>query len=117
MLIVSRDVAAARLNRVIVAPVSRTVRSIPTEIALGAGRSPVTGFVVDADLPEAGVSGEAGQVSAAADVGLDRGALTGRPVLVVADVDDQVVAVGDRGVVVEVGRDAHVELSPTPAAL
>lgn len=35
MLIVSRDVAAARLNRVIVAPVTRTVRSIPTEIALG----------------------------------------------------------------------------------
>lgn len=35
VLIVSRDVAAARLNRVIVAPVTRTVRSIPTEIALG----------------------------------------------------------------------------------
>lgn len=37
MLIVSRSVAAAHLNRVIVAPVTRTVRSIPTEIALGAG--------------------------------------------------------------------------------
>ena len=36
VLIVSRDVAAAHLNRVIVAPVTRTVRSIPTEIALGA---------------------------------------------------------------------------------
>lgn len=36
VLIVSRDVAAAYLNRVIVAPVTRTVRSIPTEIALGA---------------------------------------------------------------------------------
>ena len=36
MLIVSRDVAAARLDRVIVAPVTRTIRSIPTEIALGA---------------------------------------------------------------------------------
>ncbi len=36
VLIVSRDIAAARLNRVIVAPVTRTVRSIPTEIALGA---------------------------------------------------------------------------------
>ena len=36
VLIVSRDVAAAHLNRVIVAPVTRTIRSIPTEIALGA---------------------------------------------------------------------------------
>ena len=36
VLIVSRDVAAAHLNRVVVAPVTRTVRSIPTEIALGA---------------------------------------------------------------------------------
>jgi len=36
VLIVSRDVAAAHLNRVVVAPVIRTVRSIPTEIALGA---------------------------------------------------------------------------------
>ena len=36
MLIVSRDVAAAHLHRVVVAPVTRTVRSIPTEIALGA---------------------------------------------------------------------------------
>jgi mRNA interferase MazF len=35
VLIVSRDVAAAHLNRVVVAPVTRTVRSIPTEIALG----------------------------------------------------------------------------------
>jgi mRNA interferase MazF len=36
VLIVSRDVSAVHLNRVIVAPVTRTVRSIPTEIALGA---------------------------------------------------------------------------------
>ena len=36
VLIVSRDVAGAHLNRVIVAPVTRTIRSIPTEIALGA---------------------------------------------------------------------------------
>lgn len=36
VLIVSRDIAAAHLNRVVVAPVTRTVRSIPTEIALGA---------------------------------------------------------------------------------
>ena len=36
VLIVSRDVAAAHLNRVVVAPVTRTVRSIPTEIVLGA---------------------------------------------------------------------------------
>lgn len=36
VLIVSRNVAAAHLNRVVVAPVTRTVRSIPTEIALGA---------------------------------------------------------------------------------
>ena len=35
VLIVSRDVAAAHLNRVVVAPVTHTVRSIPTEIALG----------------------------------------------------------------------------------
>ena len=35
VLIVSRDVAAVHLNRVIVAPVTRTIRSIPTEIALG----------------------------------------------------------------------------------
>jgi mRNA interferase MazF len=36
VLIISRDVAAGHLNRVIVAPVTRTIRSIPTEIALGA---------------------------------------------------------------------------------
>lgn len=36
VLVVSRDIAAAHLNRVIVAPVTRTVRSIPTEVALGA---------------------------------------------------------------------------------
>ncbi len=36
VLIISRDIAAAHLNRVIVAPVTRTIRSIPTEIALGA---------------------------------------------------------------------------------
>ena len=36
VLIISRDVTAALLNRVIVAPVTRTIRSIPTEIALGA---------------------------------------------------------------------------------
>ena len=35
VLIISRDVAAAHLNRIIVAPVTRTIRSIPTEIALG----------------------------------------------------------------------------------
>ncbi len=35
VLIISRDVAAVHLNRVIVAPVTRTIRSIPTEIALG----------------------------------------------------------------------------------
>ncbi len=35
VLIVSRDAAAVHLNRVIVAPVTRTIRSIPTEIALG----------------------------------------------------------------------------------
>ncbi len=35
VLIVSRDLAAAYLNRVVVAPVTRTGRSIPTEIALG----------------------------------------------------------------------------------
>ena len=35
VLIVSRDLASAHLNRVVVAPVTRTVRSIPTEIALG----------------------------------------------------------------------------------
>ena len=35
VLIISRDVAAAHLHRVIVAPVTRTIRSIPTEIALG----------------------------------------------------------------------------------
>lgn len=34
MLVVSRDIAAAHLNRVIVAPATRTVRGIPTEIAL-----------------------------------------------------------------------------------
>ena len=36
VLIISRDIAATHLNRVIVAPVTRTIRSIPTEIALGA---------------------------------------------------------------------------------
>ena len=35
VLIVSRDVAAAHLNRIVVAPVTRTIRLIPTEIALG----------------------------------------------------------------------------------
>lgn len=36
VLIVSRDIAALHLNRVIVAPVTRTIRGIPTEIPLGA---------------------------------------------------------------------------------
>ena len=36
VLIVSRDISALQLNRVIVAPTTRTVRSIPTEIPLGA---------------------------------------------------------------------------------
>jgi mRNA interferase MazF len=36
VLIVSRDIAAAHPNRVVVAPVTRTVRSIPTKIAFGA---------------------------------------------------------------------------------
>ena len=40
VLIVSRDLAAAHLNRVVVAPVTRTVRSIPTEIALGTDEGP-----------------------------------------------------------------------------
>lgn len=35
VLIVSRSEAAGRLNRLIVAPVTRTVRGIPTEIPLG----------------------------------------------------------------------------------
>jgi mRNA interferase MazF len=34
VLIVSRSEAAGRLNRLIVAPITRTVRGIPTEIAL-----------------------------------------------------------------------------------
>jgi len=36
VLIVSRDISALRLNRVIVAPITRTVRGISTEIPLGA---------------------------------------------------------------------------------
>lgn len=36
VLVVTRDVAIPVLNRVIVAPVTRTVRDIPTEVALGA---------------------------------------------------------------------------------
>lgn len=35
VLVVSRTEAAGRLNRLIVAPVTTTVRGIPTEIALG----------------------------------------------------------------------------------
>ncbi len=36
VLIVSRDTSALHLNRVIVAPITRTERGIPTEIPLGA---------------------------------------------------------------------------------
>lgn len=36
VLIVSRDTSALHLNRVIVAPITRTGRGIPTEIPLGA---------------------------------------------------------------------------------
>lgn len=43
VLIVSRSEASAHLSRVIVAPVTRTVRGIPTEIALG----PEDGLPVD----------------------------------------------------------------------
>lgn len=43
VLIVSRSEASAHLNRVVVAPVTRTVRGIPTEIALG----PEDGLPVD----------------------------------------------------------------------
>ena len=35
MLTISRDISALRLSRVIVAPITRTVRGIPTEIPLG----------------------------------------------------------------------------------
>ena len=35
MLVVTRDAAIPVLSRVLVAPVTRTVRSIPTEVALG----------------------------------------------------------------------------------
>lgn len=35
MLVVTRDMAVAVLSRVLVAPVTRTVRGIPTEVALG----------------------------------------------------------------------------------
>lgn len=35
VLVVTRDIAVEVLNRVVVAPVTRTVRDIPTEIALG----------------------------------------------------------------------------------
>ncbi len=36
VLVVTRDDAIAVLNRIIVAPVTRTIRNIPTEIRLGA---------------------------------------------------------------------------------
>jgi mRNA interferase MazF len=36
VLVVTRDEAIPVLNRVVVAPVTRTVRAIPTEVALGA---------------------------------------------------------------------------------
>ncbi|MDW5596771.1 type II toxin-antitoxin system PemK/MazF family toxin [Conexibacter stalactiti] len=36
VLVVTRDVAVPVLNRVVVAPVTRTVRAIPTEVPLGA---------------------------------------------------------------------------------
>ncbi len=36
MLVITRDVALPVLSRVLVAPVTRTVRGIPTEVALGA---------------------------------------------------------------------------------
>ena len=48
--------------------------------------------VGDADLPEHGVAGERGEMTAGCDVGLDRVALSGRPVLVVADAHHEVVA-------------------------
>lgn len=35
MLVITRDVALPVLTRVLVAPVTRTVRNIPTEVALG----------------------------------------------------------------------------------
>ncbi len=35
MLVITRDVAIPVLTRVLVAPVSRTIRCIPTEVALG----------------------------------------------------------------------------------
>lgn len=35
MLVVTRDIALPVLNRVLVAPVTRTVRDIPTEVGLG----------------------------------------------------------------------------------
>lgn len=37
VLVITRDEAIPVLRRLVVAPVTRTVRSIPTEIALGAG--------------------------------------------------------------------------------
>ena len=51
-------------------------------------------------------------MAAASHVGLDRRALPRRPVLVVTDPEDEVVAVETVGVEVEVGRREHIEGAP-----
>ena len=75
---------------------------------LVADHRPAAGL--QADLPEHGVARQADVVAAAADVLLDRGALPGGPVLVVADAEHEVVAGSRFRNAFEVARHRVVEL-------
>ena len=73
-------------------------------------RTPIA--IGDADLPEHRVARERGVVATASHVALNRRALPRRPVLIVTDPKDEVVAVETAGVEVEVGRREQIEGAP-----
>jgi mRNA interferase MazF len=68
MLVVTRDVAIPVLSRVLVAPVTRTIRDIPTEVALGAEEGLATECVASFDnlqpVPRSALVTRAGSLTA-----------------------------------------------------
>lgn len=67
-LVVTRDIVADRLRRVTVAPVTRTVRGIPTEVALGEAEGLAVDCVASFDnlqpIPRWALNDRAGRLSA-----------------------------------------------------
>ena len=103
----------ARHRRFVVGPHDRIVAM---SCVLMADHCRTSIAIGDADLPEHRVARERGVVAAAPHVGLDRRALPCRPVLVVTDPEDEVVAVETVGVEVKVGRASRSKERPSRSA-